>query len=63
MEKGICTMNDPSGLQVAINAHQVRCVKPTGDPQVCYVCFDGDHSVAVAGTFVQIVAQLRSALE
>jgi hypothetical protein len=63
MEKGFCRMTEASsGTQVAINAYQVRYVRPTAEPQACAVYFDSNDCVIVAGTLDQVTLQLRSVI-
>jgi hypothetical protein len=63
MEQGFCFVKDAaSGIDVAINARQVRYVTPTGNPRICAIHFGNNDVVVVTGELEPIVAQLRQAI-
>jgi hypothetical protein len=59
VEKGFVMMVEAyAGIQVAVNALQVRYVMATTDPKICGVYFDKDNVVAVRGPLNQVLSDL-----
>jgi hypothetical protein len=61
MERGFCTFTETSGTQIAVNAREVKYVRPQG-PDTSLIHFDDNFLIGVRETFVETVNKLRSAL-